>query len=137
MRFRTIEHTADVGIEVEAAGLEELFSGAARAMFSLMVGGVEAGRSIERLVELDATDLEELLFKWLNELIFFVSAEGIALSTFDVTEVKEDRLSARVLGGPLEDVREGLELEIKAATYHELSVEQRGDGWYARVIFDV
>jgi SHS2 domain-containing protein len=137
VKFRTIEHTADIGIEVEASTLEELFSGAARAMFSLIVEEGTAGRSVERQVSLDASDLEELMFRWLNELVFLVSAERLVFSVFDVLEVRDDHLSALVRGGPLEEAGGGLELEIKAATYHELSVERRGEEWFARAIFDV
>jgi SHS2 domain-containing protein len=137
VRFRTIEHTADVGIEVEADSLAELFSGAAQAMFSIMVepGGIE--QKVERTVRLEASDIEELMFRWLNELIFFVSGEGLILSGFDVTSVSDKALEAVVRGEPIDPEKHNLELEIKAATYHELEVSRRDGSWFARAIFDV
>ncbi|HEY5527085.1 MAG TPA: archease [Candidatus Anoxymicrobiaceae bacterium] len=137
MRFRTIEHTADIGIEVEADSLAELFRGAAQAMFSIMVepGGVE--QSIDRTVRLEASDVEELMFRWLNELIFFVSGERLLLSGFDVLSMSDRALEAVVRGEPIDPAKHELELEIKAATYHELEVRGRDGCWFARAIFDV
>lgn len=168
MEYHTIEHTADVGIEVSAASLEELFSGAAEGMLSIMLGGAEIAPTASTEVEIQAGDLAELMFKWLNELIFLVGARGLALGAVQVRSVtaggdgrergaagdaaEEDgvaataddapgraasSIAATVGGVPLDEVEGSLETEIKAATYHELSVERRDGAWRARVIFDV
>lgn len=137
MRFRTIEHTADIGIEVEADNLGELFEGVAAAMFSLMVDPDTVRQTVERELSLEAGDLEELLFMWLNELLFVLYAEGLLFSGFKVKDIGEDRLVATATGEKLDPQRHRLDEEIKAATYHEMMVERRDDGWKARVIFDV
>ena len=137
MRFRTIEHTADIGIEVEADNLSELFEGVAAAMFSLMVDPDTVRQTVERELSLEAGDLEELLFMWLNELLFVLYAEGLLFSGFKVKDIGEDRLVATATGEKLDPQRHRLDEEIKAATYHEMMVERRDDGWKARVIFDV
>ena len=137
MRFRTIEHTADIGIEVEADNLSELFEGVAAAMFSLIVDPDTVRQTVERELSLEAGDLEELLFMWLNELLFVLYAEGLLFSGFKVKDIGEDRLVATATGEKLDPQRHRLDEEIKAATYHEMMVERRDDGWKARVIFDV
>lgn len=137
MRFRTIEHTADIGIEVEADNLSELFEGVAAAMFSLMVDPDTVRQTVERELSLEAGDLEELLFMWLNELLFVLYADGLLFSGFKVKDIGEDRLVATATGEKLDPQRHRLDEEIKAATYHEMMVERGDDGWKARVIFDV
>ena len=137
MRFRTIEHTADIGIEVEADNLGELFEGVAAAMFSLMVDPDTVRQTVERELSLEAGDLEELLFMWLNELLFVLYADGLLFSGFKVKDIGEDRLVATAIGEKLDPQRHRLDEEIKAATYHEMMVERGDDGWKARVIFDV
>ncbi len=137
MRFRTIEHTADIGIEVEADNLSELFEGVAAAMFSLMVDPDTVRQTVERELSLEAGDLEELLFMWLNELLFVLYADGLLFSGFKVKDIGEDRLVATAIGEKLDPQRHRLDEEIKAATYHEMMVERGDDGWKARVIFDV
>jgi len=137
VRFKTIEHTADIGIEVEADTLEELFEGAALGMLSIIVDpSRDIGRGIEAEVSLEAGDIEGLLFEWLNELIFMMDARGVLLSEFQVDGINEVHLEATVRG---EKIRQGgnrLMTEVKAATFHQLLVEKRGT-WFARVILDV
>jgi SHS2 domain-containing protein len=137
LEFRTVEHTADIGIEVEADSLEELFEGAAAGMFSIVVdpGTVEA--DISREITLEAADLGELMFTWLNELLFLLYTGALLPSRFEVKNVDGSGLEAMVSGETPDPGRHRMLEEIKAATYHQMTVSERGQGWFARVIFDV
>jgi len=137
LKCRTIEHTADIGIEVEACSLEDLFAGAATGMFSLIVDPATVLPGAPREVALEAGDLEELLFKWLNELLYLLGAEGLLVSRIRVHRVEGLRIEASVWGEPADPTRHQALEEIKAATYHDMRVEHREDGWFARIIFDV
>jgi SHS2 domain-containing protein len=137
LEFRTVDHTADIGIEVEAASLTELFEAAARGMFSLITDLTLVSSVVTREVEINSGDLEELMFKWLNELLFLLSTELLLFSRFDVRMVREDRLEAIVGGEGLDLAKHEVTAEMKAATYHDLEVRDDDDSWFARVIFDV
>lgn len=137
MKLRTIEHTADVGIEVEADSLEELFAGAASGMLSLIAETAFVSPTTSRGVSLEAADLDELMFLWLNELIYLMGSEGLLLSKFDVKRVEGLVLEATVMGERIDPARHDLRGDVKAATYHQLAVERRDGGWFARIIFDV
>jgi SHS2 domain-containing protein len=137
LKCRTIEHTADIGIEVEAGSLEELFAGAATGMYSLIVDPSTVLPGTPREVALEAGDLEELMFKWLNELLYLLGSEGLLLSRIRVNRIEELRIEASVEGEPADPGRHQTLEEIKAATYHDMRVEHREDGWFARIIFDV
>jgi SHS2 domain-containing protein len=137
LRFRTIEHTADIGIEVEADTLADLFGGAAQGMFSIIVEPGAASPEVSRSVTLQANDLEERMFSWLNELLYILDAERLVLSGFEVTSIEAFRLEATVSGERIDRSRHRLLGEVKAATYHEMKVEQRDGSWFARIIFDV
>lgn len=137
MRYRTIEHTADTGVEVEADGLAGLFEGAALAMYSIMLDVDSVSPSATRRIELEATDVEELMFRWLGELIYHTGAENLAFCEFEVRSVSESSLVGVARGEPLDPEKHNLGLEVKAVTYHELRVERGPEGWFARVIFDV
>lgn len=137
MEFRIIEHTADTGIEVRAPTLNELFEGAACAMMSIITDSSKVHETAEKEASLDAGDLGELMFVWLNELIYIINSGAFLFSRFEV-EVEDTALRARMWGEEIDPDRHGLMLDIKAATYHELEVRQTADGsWEARVIFDV
>ncbi len=139
--IRTLEHTADVGFEVSSPAAPGLFEGAARALLSVMFeGGLpRTGRRRERL-ELEAPDLETLLVRWLEELIFRVQTRGAVPVR---TRVRLDpapggwRLEAGLEEVPLAEVADRFATEVKAATYHGLVVEEADGRWRARVILDV
>jgi protein archease len=135
--FRTIEHTADIGIEVEADTLAELFAGAAEGMFSLIVAPGVGSQHLSRHLTLEANDLEELMFTWLNELLYLLDAQGLLLSRFEIARVEPSFLDATVSGESFDEGRHRLMEEIKAATYHQMTVEHRGGKWFSRIIFDV
>lgn len=136
-KCRVIEHTADIGIEVEADSLEELFEGAAEGMFSYIIDPSLVSEVERRHVEIDAADLEELMFSWLNELTYILGAEGLLLSRFDIERVATTRLEATVCGEPIDPGRHSDAEEVKAATYHQMVVAEREGTWLARIIFDV
>jgi len=140
-RLRMLEHTADVGFEVEAATLAEVFEAAAEALLRVMFeGGLpRRGRRRERLV-LAAPDLETLLVRWLDELIYRVQtrAEVPVRTRVRLEKVPEgQRLEAELDLLPFEEVQDRFAGEVKAATYHGLRVEPTEAGWAASVILDV
>jgi len=99
------------------------------------------GGEKERLVRLSGPDLETLLVRWINELVFFVQEESFvpAAAELRIREESEKALSleARLLGVPLDLEGHGWLGEIKSATFHGLDVRQDGEDWRARVILDV
>jgi len=133
---RLFEHTADIGVEVTADSLSAVFEGAACAMVSLAVDPAGVRAVDERSIALEADDLGELMFLWLNELLFLMESERMLFSDFDV-RVEGSRLEAVLRGEPADPGRHSQRSEVKAATYHELSVGRAAGGWKARVIFDV
>jgi SHS2 domain-containing protein len=142
---RGLEHTADVGLEVEAPDLPELFRRAALGTTWLVLEGeVGEGAGESRILELAEEDLPSLLRSWLRYLLFWQDTEGFAVTDASVAfrpvplcsspDGQAFGLRARVEGrvhpGPW--VR-----EIKGVTLHGLEAVRRGEGWYGRVIFDV
>ena len=84
-KFEVFEHTADVGLRIEAADLAELFTEAARGAFALVVENPDAIRQHQSLViELEAEDVEGLFVDWLRELIYRFETDHLLLSEFNV-----------------------------------------------------
>ncbi len=135
--FREIEHTADLGIEVEAGTPGELFRRAGLALFSLMVSleGVEEREKREELVQ--AEGWEELLHEWLSRLLHGFLQDSFIAVTITITDIDSTHIRAQLAGEKLDYERHAFETEIKAVTYHQLSVTCENGLWRARVIFDV
>jgi len=136
---RFIEHTADVGIEVDAATLAGLFLASAAGMSELLLG--DAGATAvppdvpveTRRITLQADDAGGLLIAWLRELLFVHETSGLGMREARFEILDESRLDASVefVEWP-PAVR-----EIKAVTWHQLDVRRTDHTWHARVIFDV
>ena len=135
--FREIEHTADVGIEVEADTAADLFCCAGRALFSLMVNLERVEPREERLVSVRAEDWEELFHDWLSHLLREFLQDGFIAAQLAIEAIDKTQLRARLTGEKLDYDRHDFETEIKAVTYHQLAVAHENDHWRARVIFDV
>jgi SHS2 domain-containing protein len=135
--FREIEHTADLGIEVEADTPGELFRCAGLALFSLMVSleGVKAREVREESV--GAENWENLLHDWLSRLLQRFLQDGFIAATITILDIDASHVHARLTGEKLDYERHDFKTEIKAVTYHQLSVTCENDHWRARVIFDV
>ena len=140
-RLHFLEHTADVGLEISADTLPDVFRAAAAGMFELLVGAkalrkLERGTAVGeiRALALQSEDVGQLLVDWLRELLYWHDSAGLCAHRAEFDTLTETQLEstvhcARYPSAPLR--------EIKGVTYHQLQVERRGECWYARVIFDV
>jgi SHS2 domain-containing protein len=135
--YETFEHTADVGLRARAADVNTLFAEAARAMFSVMAGNLDAVRPLEEVeITLGPDDLDALLRAWLGELLYVFHVRKLLLVDFSVA-VSDEGLRGTARGEPIDPVRHALDVEVKAVTWHGLKVEQTQDGWLAEVIVDI
>jgi SHS2 domain-containing protein len=135
--FREIEHTADLGIEVEADTLADLFRCAGLALFSLMVNLENVQPCEEKFISIQAENWEELFHDWLSRLLREFLQDGFIAVAVEMKEIDSMHLEARLTGEKLDYDRHEFETEIKAVTYHQFAVMQENDRWRARVIFDV
>lgn len=131
------EHPSDAILRIRAPSLPGLFSAAARATFGLMTDVSRVAPSDERRVACEAGSREELLVAWLNELIGLAGTERAFFCEFEIVSLSDTRLEALVRGETVDAARHALSKEVKAATYHRLSVTKRADLWEATVLLDL
>jgi SHS2 domain-containing protein len=136
--YTEIEHTADVGLELIAPDLRSAFERVAAAMFDMISDLDRIGTGWRRDVRVEGRegDLENLLIRWLTELLFVHESERVLLSSFDVRSLGRNALEAEVVGERYDPRRHTLKVEIKAPTYHGLVIRETDSGWRVRVIFD-
>ena len=135
--FREIEHTADLGIEVDADDLAALFAAAGEALFSLIADptAIEERQSITLSAAGDGP--EELLHAWLRELLAQFNINGFVAKRCEVRSIANDHVDGIIKGEKLDLARHGFRTEIKGVTYHDFKVWRGNGQWHARVIFDV
>jgi SHS2 domain-containing protein len=139
--IRMLDHTADVGFELEAPTLEVLFDEARRALLMTLFERPPESGEEENSVRLSAPDLEILLVRWISELVFLIQGDGFVPVHsgvgIEVSGGEGFSLEASLTGAPLDLEGNGWQGEIKSATFHGLDVSQGNEGWQARVILDV
>ena len=134
--YRIGDHPADLELRVWGRNRKELFINAARGMLDYTAPLAAPGDPVFRSVHLTASDREELLVVWLNELLFLLETEEICFRDITITNLTDREIRASLKGVKLQPADERGP-EIKAATYHQLSIRETGDGWEAHVILDL
>jgi len=135
--YELFEHTADLGLRVQATTLEELLVDAARGLLAMLVANPEEVRPIQtKTISIDESEPAYLLFDWLSELLYAFEADRLLLVEFDL-KLHGHQLTATCRGEQMDARRHQMEHEVKAITYHGLRVEQTTAGWQAEVIVDI
>ena len=130
--FREQPHTADWALLVWAPDLAGLLQQAARGMYDLMHARVRPEAQAIYQFEIAAADPETLLVMFLSELLYFTQRDEVGFEEFEVS-LAGNRVTAKVTGAPLEAIAK----EIKAVTYHNLSIHPSPRGLEVRIVFDV
>ena len=122
---------------MRGADLKELFKNSASAMFDIMAETKKPEvRKLKKIkIKQKADNLEELFVNWLNELLSLSATKEKIFSDFTFKKLDEHNLEVMAIGEDIKNYK--VNTEIKAATYHELKLEQAKTGWQAQVIFDV
>ena len=135
--FEILEHPADIGFRAFGADMAELFAASAMALLSI-AGDPDAARRIERYtLSVTSPDREGLLVDWLNEVLYWFDGRRIAFHEFTIDRLSNTILEATALGEPRDPPRHRAKLIVKAATYHQLKIEQGPGGWVAEVYLDI
>src|SRR3712207_5575467 len=86
--IRMLDHTADVGFEIRALSVEALFDEARLALLMTVFEEPPEEGKDEDSVQLSAPDLETLLVRWINELVFLIQGDGFVPTDADL-RIKE------------------------------------------------
>lgn len=136
-KFRYIDHTGDLGVEVFGDSLSRLFQNAGEAFADIMTDSrAIRGREL-KAVFLKADRVEDLLVHWFNEFIFFFETESLLFSGFEIESIDESHIEAKIQGEPYDENRHTIKTTVKSATYHQLEVVRQENVWKATVIFDL
>jgi SHS2 domain-containing protein len=134
---RFLDHPSDIGIEARGATCAEAFTRAAGALVSLILDPSTVDASERRSITLQATDSEQMLVRWLSEILYLYDGQGFVPKEFTVSQCTPARLEATVAGEPLRAGKHHVRMDIKAVTYHQLAVWQDDEGWGVRVYLDI
>lgn len=139
MGYKFLEHTADIMFRAWGKNLEELFLSCALALSSSMADLTTVKAVESRRIVLESQNFEELLFNFMNEIIYYKDAEGLIFSKFSlkIQESNIFRVECECFGEKIDLKRHKLGIDVKATTYHKFEVKKGKSRWKATVILDI
>jgi SHS2 domain-containing protein len=135
--FEILEHPSDLGIEAHGDSIQELFRNAARGLMSVIAGASRIEPQQEKSVFIPAIDRENLMVRWLTEILYLYDAEKFLTADVKYETLNDTLLKATLLGEPYDASKHELKLDVKAITYHQLSISERNGMWTARIFVDI
>ncbi len=137
MATREIDHTADLGLEVQGLDLPTLFSSGGQALYRILVDIKGVRPEQEVVVSAKGEGWGELFHAWLRELLAQFNLHGFVGRQCEIISLHEGAVEGLVKGERLDLRRHRFHTEIKGVTYHDFRVWKEKGRWRARVIFDV
>ena len=138
--YKLLNHTADIRIEVWGKTRKELFANAVAAMFDVMIGmsgDQEKKKVAEKTIKVVGDDLEDTLINFIREALYLFNGQGWLVRECKFLELSGKSIVARLQGELYNQHNNTLKTEIKAVTYHGLTISKANKSWQAKVVFDV
>ncbi|MBT5304042.1 MAG: archease [Candidatus Scalindua sp.] len=131
--------TADVAIESRGDTLEELFTASAMATFEVMADTSGIQPEIKKILHLENSEIDGLLFDWLAEIIYLKDSEYMLFGKYDIKITKDTdyQLDAKILGEEINQSKHDLRCDVKAITFHLFEVYEKNGKWISRFILDI
>lgn len=136
-RYRLLDHTADLGLEIYGRDLPELFGNACFALFDNITDLSRVAGESSKVITVTGDDTADLMINWLRELLSQWTVDGLLIKSAQVTNISDTGVTAKLLFDPYTPGRHLLQSDIKAVTYHNVTVGRKNNVWTARVVVDV
>ncbi len=136
-KYEIFDHTADMGVRVFGRTVEEVFVNAAYALFDQWTDLRKVRKQISQEISVQGSDREDLLIRWLGELLFLGESRGFLFKEFTIRHLDSTSLKAVARGEIFDPSRHRFKAEIKAVTYHQTEVKEVDGKWEGRVILDI
>jgi SHS2 domain-containing protein len=135
--YTLLNHTADMGIKIRGIDLIDLFENAGNALIHVMLGDKPLGKTHSMKISVSGDDLADLMVRWLGEIHYLFEGEDLVVTSVNIDSLTPSQLEATLETVPFDPEIHEILNEIKAVTYHQIEVSNKGDTWEARVIFDL
>jgi SHS2 domain-containing protein len=129
MKYKILPHSADGKFQAFGRTLEEAFSNAALATAFLMWDWSKVRRATSYKVRVRARDLEQLLVKFLGEVVYLLETRSFLLGAVEELRLREGKqelhLEARFWGDRISE-KYDIYGNVKAVTYNEMKIKRKG-----------
>ncbi len=134
-RYIELEHTADIKYQIYGKDISGVFSNSVYAFSNYISQGKKIKNKIIKEISLSAGNIETLLYKFIDELIYLLDAEGFAVES---AKINVDESNFSIKGKLIGDKTSNYKLKhVKAATYSEMFIRKDKNGFVAQIVLDV
>lgn len=143
--FELIPHTADIKIRVYGKDLQQLFTHALTAMFTIMRPNTRQctyksdrlvcdALPIHRTATISSPDTESLLVDFLSYALYLSDVHNEAYLNMQVSNMNNTSINAVLMGIAVDGFEQS---EVKAVTYHDLKIVMKDGLLQTDIVFDI
>jgi len=139
MKYKFLEHTADIKFQSYGKTIEKAFENSAYALQEVMTKKIKINPVIKKKIEVKGRDKEALLYNFLEEFLFLLDSGGFVLSKIRNIKIKEKsgryELKAEIMGDRVNNY--SFTNNVKAITYNSMFVKKDEKVYICQVVVDV
>ncbi|MBY0546429.1 MAG: archease [Candidatus Obscuribacterales bacterium] len=140
-QIRVLDHTADMGFEVNGDSLQAVFELCANALTSILTDLTAITAEQTTPVQLEAADIDGLMYAWLSEILYLFDGEKMLFTSFKCSSLNLSETSCSLtaeLGGEQYDPeKHRISTYVKAITFHQMRIVDQPPNCSARVFIDI
>ena len=136
MKYKFLEHTADIKFQAFGKTLEKVFENSARAVIK-SIHDKKIKKTQTKPIKVKGKDFESLLYNFLEEIIVLLDTNNFLCSRVKNIKINKEKfeLTADLIGDDSSKYK--IETHVKAVTLSEMFVKQEGKKWVVQVVVDI
>lgn len=143
--YDQLEHTGDVYIRARGIDLLRLLENSGLALFDVMVDTKKIDSVVKKNIIVEGFDIENLLYKWLESLLFLYYSENLVCNRIDLVELNikriDEELSYIAKGEAycekFDADKHEPRVEVKSPTYSLMKILKNENEWLAYFVLDI
>lgn len=136
-KFEYIEHPADIALRVHGNNLPDLFKNAVTGVYDVLKPQRSESTALcKKEINVSANSIEGLLIVFLNEILYFALEKHLIFTEISINiecSGNENKLKCEMAGCNID----GVEREVKAVTYHNVKIKEKGTRLQTDIILDI
>lgn len=143
--YDMLEHTGDVYIRARGSSIIELLENSGLALFDTMVDTRKVEPVVVKEVSATGFDMENLLYRWLEELLVIYYSENlvcgrITVELFTIRRTREGleySVHGKAYCEEFKHDKHEARVEVKSPTYSLMKILKTEDEWIAYFVLDI
>jgi|GEM_PF-571156 len=135
--YKTVAHTADFMIHIEAQDIESLVEGTVMALSDSMFGLDNLRPQATKVFTVSFDDLEIVIFQVASEVVFMFDTERLIPAKVEAKMVDDRIMEIVFICDRFDEKRHKPRVIFKAPTLHGLKVSRKKGRFFVRLLMDV